>query len=126
VLVAEDNTVNVVVVRTILERAGYEVKTASDGREAIVLLEREPFDLVLMDISMPGMDGVEATRRIREGELAGAAPDIPVVAITAHSMQGDREQFLEAGMTDYLAKPFSKETMLEMVARLLRGRIRAS
>jgi len=122
VLIAEDNAVNVLVVRTVLERAGYEVETAANGDEALSLLGRSPFDLVLMDISMPNVDGMEATRRVRAGELSGVDAAVPIVAITAHSMHGDREEFLAAGMDDYLAKPFSKQALLDVVTRLVRGR----
>ncbi|MFW6313286.1 MAG: ATP-binding protein [Spirochaetota bacterium] len=120
VLVAEDNNINVLVLRTVLERAGYSVATAATGREALTHLAAEPFDLVLMDISMPDIDGMEATHMIRAGEIDNTDPCVPIVAITAHAMQGDREQFLAAGMDDCLAKPFSKQTMLELVSRLMR------
>ncbi len=119
VLVAEDNSINVLVLRTVLERAGYSVLTAATGREALGHLAEEPFDLVLMDISMPDIDGMEATRMIRAGEVANTDPCVPIIAITAHAMQGDREQFLAAGMNDYLAKPFSKRAMLDLVNRLV-------
>ncbi|MFW5880654.1 MAG: response regulator [Spirochaetota bacterium] len=122
ILVAEDNPINVTVVRTVLERAGYEVDAASTGAEALDLLRARRFDLVFMDISMPSVDGLEATRRIREGEVAGVDRSIPIVAITAHSMQGDRERFLSAGMDDYLAKPFSKHQMLRIADSLIRDR----
>jgi CheY-like chemotaxis protein len=116
ILVAEDNAVNVMVVRTILEKAGYSVITVSDGTAVLDQLSRNDFDLVLMDISMPGVDGVAATRRIREGEVPGANRDIPIIAVTAHAMKGDRESFMEAGMTDYLGKPYSRNSVLEVVA----------
>ena len=122
ILVAEDNPINVTVVRTVLERAGYEVDAASTGAEALDLLRARRFDLVFMDISMPSVDGMEATRRIREGEVDGVDRSIPIVAITAHSMQGDRERFLSAGMDDYLAKPFSKHQMLRIAESLIRER----
>ncbi len=122
ILVAEDNPINVTVVRTVLERAGYEVDAASTGAEALDLLRARRFDLVFMDISMPSVDGMEATRRIREGEVDGVDRSIPIVAITAHSMQGDRERFLSAGMDDYLAKPFSKHQMLRIAESLIRDR----
>jgi len=119
VLVAEDNGINVLVLRTVLERAGYAVATAATGREALAHLATEPFDLVLMDISMPDIDGMQATHMIRAGEVENTDPCVPIVAITAHAMQGDREQFLAAGMNDYLAKPFSKQVMLDLVDRLV-------
>lgn len=123
VLVAEDNTVNVLVLRTILEKHGYEVRTVQSGEEAIVALEQESFDLVLMDISMPGMDGVTATREIRRrAAMERYQADIPVIAITAHSMKGDRERFLEAGMNDYIGKPFVQDTVIEVVRRNMPNR----
>ena len=125
ILVAEDNAINVMVVRTILEKAGYSVVTVSDGTAVLDQLSRNDFDLVLMDISMPGVDGVTATRRIREGEVPGANRDIPIIAVTAHAMKGDRESFMEAGMSDYLGKPYSRNSVLETVATHL-GRTPAS
>ncbi len=123
ILVAEDNAINIMVVRTILEKSGYSVVTVSDGSAALEELSRNHFDLVLMDISMPGVDGVTATRRVRAGEVAEANRDIPIVAVTAHAMAGDRESFMEAGMTDYLSKPYSRGNVLKAVAdNLARGR----
>lgn len=123
VLVAEDNSINVLVIRTVLEKAGFEVTAVNNGHEAIATLEGQPFDLVLMDISMPGMDGITATRAIRErqGEQ-GFDAMIPVIAISAHSMKGDRERFLEAGMNDYISKPFVRDTVLEVIDRHIRKR----
>ena len=121
-LVAEDNAINTLVIQTILEKAGFEVWTATSGTQALEYLEAHRFDLVLMDISMPELDGLEATRRIRSGEIPGIDPAIPVIAITAHAMSGDRETFADAGMNDYLGKPFSRGAVLETVRRhLLRG-----
>ncbi len=119
VLVAEDNAINVLVMRTVLERAGYEVTTVADGSAALEELENEPYDIALMDISMPEISGLEATRRIRAGRVGSTNAKIPIVAITAHSMDGDREQFLSEGMDAYLAKPFSKQQMLEIVAEMI-------
>lgn len=122
ILVAEDNAINVLVMRTVLERATYEVTTATTGTEVLERLNESAYHAVLMDISMPEVDGIEATRRIRAGEVLEENRSIPILAITAHSMSGDREQFLEAGMDDYLAKPFSKQAVLDRVANLLRDR----
>ena len=119
VLVAEDNAINVLVMRTVLERAGYEVTTVADGAAALKELSENTYDIALMDISMPHISGIEATKRIRAGQVGAAGKSMPIVAITAHSMEGDREQFLSDGMDDYLAKPFSKQQMLRMVARIL-------
>jgi len=116
ILVAEDNAINLLVIRTVLEKAGYQIVSVGNGRDAIARLENERFDLVLMDISMPGMDGIEATRAIRAREGDESIQwDIPIIAISAHSMKGDRERFLQEGMNDYISKPFVRETILSAV-----------
>jgi PAS domain S-box-containing protein len=121
ILVAEDNTINIMVIRTVLEKAGFEVVAVRNGEEALEMLERSTFDCVLMDISMPGMDGITATREIRRrGQEEGFDRDVPVIAISAHSMKGDRERFLEAGMNDYISKPFVRDTVLEVIHKNLR------
>jgi signal transduction histidine kinase/CheY-like chemotaxis protein len=103
ILVAEDNLINQKVIARILKKMGYEVAVADNGREALDLLEVQPFDLVLMDCQMPVMDGFACTRAIRA--LDSALAEIPIIAITANAMEGDRERCLQAGMDDYLAKP---------------------
>ncbi|HKK49239.1 MAG TPA: response regulator, partial [Alkalispirochaeta sp.] len=116
ILVAEDNAINLLVIRTVLEKAGYRIVSVGNGRDAIARLESEHFDLVLMDISMPGMDGIEATRAIRARQGDESLQwDIPIIAISAHSMKGDRERFLQEGMSDYISKPFVRETILDAV-----------
>jgi PAS domain S-box-containing protein len=120
ILLADDNAVNRKIAMILLSQAGYTVVAAADGREAVDLLGREEFALVLMDVQMPVMDGIEATRRVRE--LAGTAGQLPIVAMTAHAMDGARERYLAAGMDDYLAKPFVRETLLAIVARWIGGR----
>jgi len=104
VLLCEDNPVNQRVAVLMLRRLGCEVDVASDGHEAVQALERSRYDLVLMDCQMPGVDGFEATRRVRARE-AGTEDRVPIVAVTAHAMAGDRERCLEAGMDDHLTKP---------------------
>jgi PAS domain S-box-containing protein len=104
VLVAEDDEISGRCARILLEKWGYQAALATDGRQALDMLARENFDLVLMDVQMPVMDGLEATRRIRSG-LPGIPADIPVIAMTAYAMAGDRERFLAGGMTGYLSKP---------------------
>ncbi|MDM7460380.1 MAG: ATP-binding protein [bacterium] len=110
VLVAEDNPVNQKVIRRTLEKWGVEIQIASDGREALEWLAREPFHIVLMDCQMPEMDGYEATRCIR---ARAQAPDarIPIIALTANALQGDREKCIAAGMDDYLTKPVNPEAL---------------
>ena len=108
ILVVDDDEVNLITAQRLLTRLGYTADRAASGRQALEMLARTRYDAVLMDIQMPEMDGMETTRRIRMGEsMAPQAtpPWVPVVALTAHAMRGDRERFLAAGMTDYLAKP---------------------
>ncbi len=107
VLVVEDNSVNQLVAIGQLNRLGHECVVAASGAEALDAVSRDKFDIVLMDIQMPDMDGYEATRRIRQ--MSAPARDIPVIAITAHALAGEREKCIAAGMNDYLAKPVSLE-----------------
>ena len=104
ILLAEDNPVNQRLAAKLLQKRGHSVVVAANGAEAVAAFERQAFDLVLMDVQMPEMNGFEATAEIRSRErLTGA--HIPIVALTAHAMNGDRERCLEAGMDGYLAKP---------------------
>jgi CheY-like chemotaxis protein len=116
ILLAEDTVVNQRLALRILEKEGYQVALAKNGREALALWRSQPFDLILMDIQMPEMDGFQATSAIRHAE-ATANTHISIVALTAHAMTGDRERCLAAGMDDYLSKPLRKSDLLEMVAR---------
>jgi CheY-like chemotaxis protein len=125
ILLAEDNPVNQLVGAEILKRRGYEVVVAADGRAALELLARESFDLVLMDVQMPVMDGEEATRRIRAGLVEGCPADLPIIAVTAHAIHGDRERFLSAGMDDYVSKPLDPKVLEEVVWRVLEERRRS-
>jgi CheY-like chemotaxis protein len=103
ILLAEDDAINRIVVLDMLEQLGYQADSASNGIETLQVLEREAYDVVLMDIQMPGLDGLEVTRRIRESN--GNRPYI--IALTAHALSGDRERCLAAGMNDYLSKPMT-------------------
>ncbi len=114
VLVAEDNKTNRLVVTDLLENAGAVVVNAENGHEAISAVGRFDFDAVLMDVEMPGMDGYEATRRIRRD---GGYPDLPIIAMTAHAMDDVRRRCLESGMNDYLAKPVGADALYAMLAR---------
>lgn len=109
VLVVEDNSVNQLVALGQLQKLGHQPTLAASGGAALELLTEQKFDLVLMDVQMPGMDGYEATRRIRQ--ISGAVGKIPIVAITAHALPGEREKCLAAGMNDYLPKPVSLEQL---------------
>jgi CheY-like chemotaxis protein len=112
--VAEDNVVNQRVVSGLLSRRGHRVVMVSDGREAVAATEREPFDIVLMDVQMPGMGGFEATAAIRERERETGL-HLRIVAMTAHAMNGDRERCLAAGMDGYLSKPIDSKLLFESV-----------
>ncbi|GFK94158.1 Sensory/regulatory protein RpfC [Fundidesulfovibrio magnetotacticus] len=118
VLVAEDNPHNRHVYREFLASQGHRVETAADGEQALDLLRKQPFDLVLMDVQMPRMDGLEAVRSLRDGACGEEASRTPVLALTAYAMRGDRERFLLAGMTDYLPKPVSLDDLAKAVDRL--------
>ena len=118
ILLAEDGLVNQKVAIGLLERRGHKVVVANNGQEAIDLLERQHFDLVLMDVQMPIMDGFETTVAIREGEKASGA-HIPIIAMTASAMKGDREQCLSAGMDAYIAKPISANELYGLVESFL-------
>ncbi|MBI4958325.1 MAG: MASE1 domain-containing protein [Desulfovibrio sp.] len=119
ILLAEDDLVTQRTVKRLLEKSGHAVAVATDGREALGLLAGGPFDLVLMDVQMPIMDGVEATRRIREGEAGPGASGVPVVAMTAYAMAGDKEAFLAAGMNHYIAKPVDIVELRMVIDRLM-------
>ncbi|WP_428563432.1 MAG: response regulator [Solidesulfovibrio sp. DCME] len=119
ILLAEDEPVNRIYTVRALQKLGHQVKTAADGREALVMLAREPFDLVLMDIQMPRLNGLEATRLIRSGQVADAVASIPVVALTAYAMDADRERGLEAGMDEYVAKPFEPGELAAAMERAM-------
>ncbi|MBI5490271.1 MAG: response regulator [Deltaproteobacteria bacterium] len=114
ILVAEDNPVNRAVVRKMLEKRGYTLLMASNGAEALSALDKHPVDLVLMDVQMPEMGGLEATARIREREK-GSDRHLPIVAMTAHAMKGDRERCLEAGMDAYVSKPVKVPELLAVL-----------
>ena len=116
ILLAEDSIVNQRVALRLLEKEGHQVVIAANGREAIAAWQKQRFDLILMDIQMPEMDGFSATSEIRRAE-AGSGGRIPIVAMTAHAMTGDRERCLAAGMDDYLSKPIRKSDLMEVIAR---------
>ena len=120
ILVAEDNVVNQRLVSRLLEKHGHRVTVVSTGRDVLADLSRQAYDLVLMDVQMPDMDGLEATAAIRTQE-EGTGRHLPILALTAHAMQGDVERCLAAGMDGYLAKPFQADELEAALARLLPG-----
>ncbi len=120
ILLAEDNYINQVVTVRILEGQGHRVVVGANGRLALEILERQPVDLVLMDIQMPEMDGFQATKAIREHE-AITGTHVPIIALTAHVMQGYRQKCLDAGMDDYISKPVRSQDLLDVVNRTLVG-----
>jgi protein-histidine pros-kinase len=126
VLLVEDNPVNQAVAQKVLERAGHGVTIANNGVEALELFDRGQFDLILMDVQMPVMGGLEATRQIRGREArrswagTGLLQSVPIIAMTAHAMQGDRDRCLEAGMDDYVVKPIRPAELFAAIGRVVR------
>lgn len=116
ILLAEDDWSNAIATRTLLEKLGHDATLTRNGREAVEIAGREKFDVVFMDIQMPVMSGIEATRAIR-ARKNGPNADIPIIALTAYAMAGDREKFLEAGMNGYLAKPLDREELRKTLER---------
>ncbi|MBK9990426.1 MAG: PAS domain S-box protein [Verrucomicrobia bacterium] len=116
-LVAEDNPTNQLVAQMMLEQLGHTIEIAANGQEALDLLARSSYDAILMDCQMPVLDGYEATRRIRADQVPGGNARIPIIALTAFAMPGDRDKALAAGMDDYVAKPLDTDMLMAAVAR---------
>ncbi len=119
ILIAEDSLVNQVLIRAILDKAGYDFTIVSDGVEALDALAAVRYDLVLMDMQMPNLDGLATTARIREREAGSGGRHLPIVALTANAFEEDRRRCLQAGMDDFLAKPFQREALLAVIRRNL-------
>jgi len=117
ILVAEDNEVNQHVIRAMLANIGHSCEVARDGLEAVTMVTAGHFDLVLMDIQMPNLDGLAATRRIRA--LGTSVAQIPIIALTANAMVEDREAYIEAGMNDHVAKPIELKELARAIARAI-------
>ncbi|MCC7263192.1 MAG: response regulator [Candidatus Latescibacteria bacterium] len=118
ILVIEDQPLNLELVRDLLEMGGYVVWSATDAEEGLTLARTAQPDLILMDISLPGMDGLTATRKLKEDS---ATQQIPVVALTAHAMKGDQEKAQAAGCAGYLTKPVDTRTFVQQVSNYLKG-----
>jgi len=114
-LLVEDNTVNQMIAASLLEGDGYAVTIAGDGLEALDMAARDRFDAILMDIQLPHLDGVEATRRLRTGD--GPNRETPIIALTANARADDRARYLAAGMNDCLPKPFDLDVVRVVMAR---------
>jgi CheY-like chemotaxis protein len=131
VLVVDDNPMNQRVMAAIVRKAGYAVTLVGDGQQAVDHLREHPCDVVLMDCQMPVLDGWEATSLLRELEKLGQLPSgtpspLPILAVTANAMEGDREKCLSAGMDDYLTKPVKPQQVLDAIARQLKRRLATS
>ncbi len=118
ILVAEDNPVNRLLVVRLLEAQGHQTVVAGDGHAALAAVDEHSFDLILMDVQMPGLDGLEATRILRQREVS-TAKSVPIIAMTAHAMQGDREKCLEAGMRGYVTKPIRPEELFSIIEEVM-------
>ena len=118
ILVIEDNETNMYLIGFILRKNGYEVIEARTGEEGMELALKERPDLIIMDIQLPGMDGLEATRRIRESKADGR---IPIIALTSYAMTGDRERALKVGCNGYIEKPINPETIMDEIKKYMKG-----
>jgi CheY-like chemotaxis protein len=118
VLLAEDNAVNQTLAKRLLEKHGFVVHAVGNGRAAVEAFETDHFDVVLMDIQMPEMDGFEATARIREKEMPQQG-HIPIIALTANALKGDQERCIAAGMDGYISKPIRTSELLEAIEKLV-------
>ena len=116
ILVVEDNDNNLYLIRFILEKNGFEVIEARDGLSGVELAVKEKPDLILMDIQLPDINGLEATKKIRASEADG---DVPIIALTSYAMTGDREKSLAAGCTGYIEKPINPETIMSEIKKYL-------
>lgn len=125
-LFAEDDAVNLMAGKRLLEKSGYSVGTAVDGQEVLARLADQEFDLILMDVQMPRLDGVAATRAIREGQAGQDKTGIPIIAMTAYAMAGDKEKFFAAGMNGYVSKPVDMAELQAVIGRVMAEKIAAT
>jgi CheY-like chemotaxis protein len=130
ILVAEDNEINTLLTVSLIKRMGHNVDSVRDGSEALAALDSKPdYDLILMDVHMPGLDGIEATRRVRETEKTrafGGRPRVPIIALTASVMDEDRQNCLAAGMDDFLTKPLDPNALTAAIAKWTKPRAKAA
>jgi CheY-like chemotaxis protein len=113
----EDNIVNQKLAMRMIEKFGFQVDAASNGKEALKTLEGFRYDVVLMDIQMPELDGFDTTKIIRDAQSKVLDHHVPIIALTAHAMKGDKEECLKAGMNDYISKPIQPHEMLTVIER---------
>lgn len=118
ILLVEDNDTNMYLISFILRKKGYEVLEAKTGEEGVELAIKERPDLIIMDIQLPDIDGLEATRRIRESKADG---EVPIIALTSYAMTGDREKALKAGCNGYLEKPINPDTIIGEIEKYIKG-----
>ena len=123
VLLAEDYAPNVMVATTYFEIFGFDWEVATNGFEAVAKAKQSGFDVAMMDVQMAGMDGLAATRAIRAHEAETGAPRLAIIGVTAHALTGDRERCLDAGMDEYMSKPFNPDVLQATILRLGRGAI---
>jgi CheY-like chemotaxis protein len=126
ILLAEDSRTNQLLAVRLLEKRGHKVRVANNGREAVDALQTESFDLILMDVQMPEMSGIEATAVIRERERRDSNSRIPIIAMTAHAMKGDRELCIQAGMDGYVTKPVRPDALFQALEQFVPRSIEAS
>ena len=119
ILAAEDHPVNAMFIERLLRKNGFTVHCVQNGEEVLKAVAKQHYDLILMDIAMPLLDGVETTKRLRAAKNLQTSPDVPIIAMTAHAMKGDREQCLAAGMDDYVSKPVRIEELCAAIERSL-------
>jgi two-component system sensor histidine kinase/response regulator len=117
VLISEDNEINIKVLKIILDKQGLSYEVATNGQLALEMYKKSDFDIVLMDCQMPEMDGLSATRLIRQYEQQTSKRHCPIVAMTANAMSGDKEKCLQAGMNDFIAKPFRTQDLIQKVTK---------
>ena len=123
-LLAEDDEISIFTIQKMLQKLGYEVSVATNGEKALALLYRDEFDVILMDVQMPVMDGVEATKKIRASSSLGPKRDIPIIALTAFAMSGDKEKFIATGMDGYISKPVNLDALQNTIDQVLLAKSR--